>query len=99
MKALTILALLLAGVAQAQTRVTPCSETTPNNAICLQVTAPATHEDGTPVVLPITYRYEQQAGTTWTALTTTSARRYLVTNLAPGTYTFRAFAIENNLDS
>jgi hypothetical protein len=94
-----LLGLAFAGPSSAQTRETPCNPATPNNAICLQVTAPATHEDGAPVVLPITYRYEQQAGAAWNVLATTSARRFLVSNLAPGTYTFRAFATVNAVDS
>ncbi len=99
MKTLITLALLTLGIAHAQTHSTPCSTTTPNNALCITATAPTTHEDGTPVVLPITYRFEQQTGATWTVLATQASRNFMVQNLAPGTYTFRAFAIVNNLDS
>lgn len=89
------LALLLAcAVAQAQTRVTPCSATTPNNAICVDGVAPTTNIDGTPVVGPLSYRIEQRAGAgPWVTInsTLTTPRAYM-TNLAPGPYTFRMYA-------
>ena len=98
---LLVLALVCAGVAQAQsgTRVTPCHAATPNNAICITVTAPTMHEDGTPIVLPITYRYERQAGSAWTVLTTTSATLHYLTGLSPGTYSFRVLAIVGGRES
>jgi hypothetical protein len=91
---------IAADVAHAQaptTRITPCNAATPNNAICVHWKAPETFVDGTPIVLPITYRVEQKAGTgaeaTWPAVQTVTTTRAYLTGLAPGTYTFRVIAI------
>jgi hypothetical protein len=81
--------------AQSATRVTDCSPTTPNNAICITGTAPTTNTDGTPVVQPLTYRFQQRAGTTGTFTTVATGLtelKYYAQNLAPGEYFFRAFA-------
>ena len=92
---LLVLALVCAGVAQAQsgTRVTPCHAATPNNAICLLWTAPETNVDGTPTVLPLTYRVEHRVGTgAWaTIVTSTSARQHYATSLAIGRHEFRVY--------
>jgi len=93
-----LLALVCAGVAQAQTtgtRVTPCNPATKNNELCLLYTAPAVNTDGTPITGLITYhieRLQQVTGGSWMEIATTSQTQYLVTNLAPGTYTFRVSA-------
>lgn len=88
--------------AHAQTRATNCDPATPNNAVCLEWTAPIVHTDGSPIVLPISYRTERQTLTsppTWVAIETTSLRRSYVKNLAPGTYTFRVVAIVGGAES
>lgn len=96
MKRLYLLsALLLAGTAYGQTRVTPCSATTPNNAICVVGTAPTVFTDNTPISLALSYRVEQRVSTssTWTSSATglTVPRAY-IQNLAPGSYVFRMYA-------
>lgn len=96
--ALLILSLCIAGTAQAQaatTRVTACDQATPNNALCITGTAPSTMIDGTPTVLPLTYRIEQRTGSTGsyaTVATGLTELKYYAQNLAPGTYFFRAYA-------
>ncbi len=97
-----LLALVLFGAthpALAQTRSTPCDPATPNNALCF-VWAPITsYKDGTaiPASVTVSYRLEQQAGSSWNPLTTTTELKLLVPNLAPGTYTFRGFAVTNGV--
>lgn len=90
----------VAGEASAQTsqpagtRSTPCDPLTPNNAVCLQVDPPTVNVDGTPVVLPLTYRYEQKIGSgAWAPIAGAAAAdaKLYVKNLTPGTYTFRAY--------
>jgi hypothetical protein len=97
---LAILA-LCATAAHAQTRVTNCHSATPNNAVCLDWTAPTTHADGMPIVLPITYRVEQRIGTgAWTTTASgISVRRLYLQNLAPGSYEFRGYATVSALES
>lgn len=99
MKYIVAIALLLAGVAHAQTRITACNPATPNNALCILWTAPTTNTDGTPITSALTYRVEQQAGTAWTSVATTSAVQHYLTGLAPGTYTFRVLAIAGGRES
>jgi hypothetical protein len=85
--------LLLAAPAFAQ-RVTNCSPTTPNNALCVEWQAPATNVDGSPTVQPMTYRLEQKVGATglWVnAMTGLTTTRAYVQNLAPGLYFFRVY--------
>lgn len=92
---LTIGLLLICGIAQAQTRNTNCDAATPNNAICLDGTAPTTNVDGTPITLPLRYRWEQRLGTTAAWATVASdllIPKYYATGLPPGTYYFRLFA-------
>jgi hypothetical protein len=104
---LLIGALVLFGVthpalAQTSTRVTLCDAATPNNALCLSWEAPATNTDGSPTVLPLTYRVERQTATstpTWIAVETVSVTRSYVKGLAPGTYSFRVFAIAGGMES
>jgi hypothetical protein len=95
--------LALTGVAQAQTRVTPCDPATPNNAICVYWTAPATNDDGTPSILPLTYRVERQTHTTpptWMAVETVNITRSYLKNLTAGTtYYFRVFALAGGKES
>lgn len=81
------------------TRPTPCHLATPNNAICIMWTAPATNTDGTPIVLPISYRLERQSGASWVPVITTDLRQHYLTGLTPGTYTFRVSAIVNGAQS
>jgi hypothetical protein len=79
---------------QAQTRSTACNAATPNNALCVTWGAVSTATDGAPIS-GVTYRIEQRTGSTgtWATLATgITASRYLVQNLAPGAYEFRAFA-------
>lgn len=77
-----------------QARPTSCNANTPNNAVCVEFTAPANHIDGMPIVLPITYRVEQRTGSgAWAAAQTVSVTRAYITGLSPGTYSFRVFAI------
>lgn len=100
--ALTIVALCFAGSvhAQAATRATPCSPTTQTNEICITWAAVVTHTDGLPTMFPVTYRVEQQVGSAaFTTVETTSSLKSYVKNLAPGSYTFRVFAIENAIVS
>ncbi len=81
--------------ANAQTRVTPCNAATPTNAICLGGTAPTMRTDGTPITGALTYRWEQRlASGTFASIGTQAALQKYVTNLAAGTYEFRAYAIE-----
>lgn len=93
--ALLILGLCVAGIASAQsaTRVTPCSATTPNNAICLTWTHDGKTVDGV-AISGVTFRVAQKAGTgsfsnIANALTTP---QLYVQNLAVGSYTFQVFA-------
>lgn len=101
--AAVLFAFCIAGIATAQeppgTRPTPCHLATPNNALCVMWTAPQVNEDGTPIVLPISYRLERQSGTNWAPVTTTDLRQHYLTGLAPGTYTFRVLAIVNGVHS
>lgn len=99
--AVSLFASLLPAHAQAQTRVTPCSATTPNNAACITWSPTTTRTDGLPTNLPISYLVEQRVGTTgaWTSAGTTSLTRLYVENLAPGTYFFRGYAIEGSAQS
>jgi hypothetical protein len=95
--AAALLMLCCMGIASAQTattRETPCSPTTPNNAICITGQPPATNTDGTPTVLPLTYRFEQRLGTSGpytTVATGVPELKYYAQNLSPGTYFFRVF--------
>lgn len=92
--------LCIAGVAEAQvgaTRPTACSPTTPNNAICLEYSAPATYTSGDaiPASVALTFRIEQRIGTSgaWsTVAASTSSLRHYLQNLTPGTYTYRVYA-------
>lgn len=86
-----------AGAQAPTTRVTPCSPTTPNNAVCLSWGAVTTRTDGLPTTFPVTYRVEQQISSgTWTVVNSAVIPTQLyVQNLAPGAYTFRVFAVEN----
>lgn len=90
-----LLALCCAGIGYAQTptRSTPCNPSTPTNAICVHWAAVEQFVDGTPIVLPVTYRVEQKTGTTWSAVQTVTTTRAYLTGLAPGAYTFRVVAI------
>lgn len=103
MKRLLLLAALaFAAPSFAQTRVTPCDPATPNDSICVFWAAPTTNTDGTPATLAFTYRVErlqQVTNPSWMAVETTSALRSYVRNLAPGTYTFRVFAIAGGKES
>lgn len=77
------------------TRPTACDPATPNNALCLQATAPAVWLEGGAVDKPLSYRIEQRVGTTgaWTTVTTgLTDLKFYVRNLAPGTYFFRWYA-------
>ncbi len=100
--AVVTFALVLFGVvnpALAQ-RVTPCNAATPNNALCVEGTPPTTTTDGLPIVNALTYRLEQRIGTgAWTTVNTLAVPRFYVTNLAPGAYTFRMYAIAGGLES
>jgi hypothetical protein len=85
--------LLLTGIAQAQTRVTPCSATTANNAICVSIT-PATKNDlGANLTQPPIFRIDQQrgSGAFATIASNITATTYLVSGLAPGDYVFRIY--------
>lgn len=88
-----IAALLLASVAQAQTRVTPCSATTPNNALCITGTHDGKDTNGN-AIAGVTYRIEQRTGTGAYAQVATglTTLQYYAQNLTPGSYTFRAYA-------
>lgn len=79
--------------AQAATRVTPCSATTPNNALCLAWTHDGKTMDGT-TVSGVTFRMEQKFGTGAyaTVASAIAGSQYFAQNLAVGTYTFRVFA-------
>jgi hypothetical protein len=80
--------------AQSATRVTDCSPTTPNNAICLVWTHDGKAVDGKPVT-GVTYRAQQRngtAGTFSTIGTGLTVTQLYVENLAPGEYFFRVFA-------
>lgn len=95
--ALLLLAVLLVigspAFAQTATRVTNCSATTPNNAICLEWTHDGKAADGT-ASPPVTFRVEQKAGTGayTTAATNLTTLKYFAQNLSPGDYLFRIFA-------
>lgn len=97
MKYLAILALALAGIANAQARVTPCNAATPTNAVCLTATAPTTNTDGSPITGALTYRWEQRTAPSgqWAAIGTQATLQKYVTGLAPGSYEWRAFAINS----
>lgn len=102
--AVIILALCCVGIARAQeppgTRPTVCHMATPANAVCLVGTAPTTRVDGTPITQPLTYRFEHRTGSTWTTIANNlPIPRHYVTNLTPGTHTFRMYAIEQGLES
>ena len=90
------LLLVCAGLAQAQTRVTPCNAATPTNAVCLTGTAPTTRTDGTPITGALSFRWEQRLAPsgTFASIGTQATLQKYVTGLAAGTYEFRAFAIE-----
>ena len=94
-KAITIALLLFAGSAYAQTatRVTPCSATTPNNALCLSWTQDGKDTNGN-AITGITYRLTQKlgSGTTTTVANNITALQYYATGLAPGSYTFIVYA-------
>jgi hypothetical protein len=80
--------------AQTATRATPCSATTPNNAICVVWNPVTTATDGS-TITGVQYRIEQRTGSagTWATLTATIVNpQFLVQNLAPGEYQFRVFA-------
>lgn len=96
--ALTILAFCVAGMARAQSRVTPCNAATPTNAVCLQGTAPTTNTDGSPITGALTYRWEQRTAPagTWASIGTQASLQKYVTGLAPGDYEWRAFAINSS---
>lgn len=82
-----ILALAFAGVAHGQ-----------GQAVLTWV-APTTHTDNSPIVLPITYQVEKQAGTAWNIITTTSALTYTHTGLAVGEHCYLVKAIVNSVPS
>ncbi len=88
-----IAALCLAGVAQAQTRTTPCSATTPNNALCISWNAITTDTSGAQIA-GVSYRVQQKAGSAAFAnvQASGSSTQYYATNLSPGTYLFRVYA-------
>lgn len=97
--ALLIFAMCIAGTANAQTattRVTPCSATTPNNAICVSWDASTVDTSGSTATPPaIRYRAEQRVGTAglWATVgTNLDVTRYFAQNLAPGDYYFRVYA-------
>jgi hypothetical protein len=92
---LAVALLSLAGTAHAQTRATPCDPATPNNALCVSVEPPALDTAGLAIVLPLSYRFEQRVGTgPWVVVSASqSSPHYYARNLAPGLYTFRAWAI------
>jgi hypothetical protein len=95
--ALTIAMLCIAGVAQAQTRVTACSATTANNELCISIAAATIGtNDGKPGVTltqPPVFRIEQKFGSGAYVQIATGvlAADYLVKNLAPGDYVFRVY--------
>lgn len=93
--ALTLALLGSTAHAQSATRATQCDPATPNNAICVVITPPATMVDGSPTILPMTYRIEQKVGTgAFTTIATALATpKFYVKNLAPGTYIFRGYAL------
>lgn len=76
------------------TRSTPCSATTPNNAICITWTHNGKTDDGSASVTGVTFRVEQKFGTGAFATVGTglTANQYYAQNLAVGTYTFRVYA-------
>lgn len=94
---------MLSATCIAQTRVTLCDPATPSNAICVSWEAPATNTDGTPTILPLTYRVERQSLTsnpTWVTLETVSVTRSYIKGLTPGqTYTFRVIALAGGKES
>lgn len=96
-----LLVSLLGSFANAQTRSTPCSPTTPNTTACITWSQTLTRTDGTPVLLPISYLVEQRTGTsgTWSTAGTTTQLQLAVPNLAPGTYFFRGYTIEGSSQS
>ena len=81
--------------AQGSTRATPCDPATPNNAICVVWTPPATNTDGMPTVLPLTYRVQRSMNdqTHYADLVTAStASNFYDKSLTPGLYFYRVFA-------
>lgn len=92
MKHLLLAALLLSGVAQA--RDTPCSATTPNNALCVSWGPVATDTNGQ-AISGVTYRVERATGTTGTFATVATglaATQYYAQSLSPNTYFFKVYA-------
>ncbi len=79
--------------ANAQTHATPCSATTQNNELCITGAAITTDTNGN-AITGVTYRIEQKFGTGSYANVATglAALQYHAKSLAPGTYTFRAYA-------
>lgn len=103
MKYLPLLLVVLSAPAMAQTRTTNCNAATPNNAICVESDAVTVYSDGTPIAsaVAVTYRLERRIGTTgtWTAVATQASPQFYLTNLAPGTYYFRSYAIASGAES
>lgn len=95
MKYLALLALLIAGpvFAQSNARVTPCSATTPNNALCLSWTQDGKDTGGN-AITGVTYRLTQKLGTgaTTTVANNITASQFYAQNLTPGSYTFIVYA-------
>jgi hypothetical protein len=92
--ALTVWVLCAAGaLAQTSgTRVTACNAATPNNALCISWTHDGKDTNGNTIA--VTFRVEQQNGSTWSAIANNlTAKQFYVTGLAPGSYTFRVFAV------
>lgn len=90
--AVALLALCVTGIANAQV---PCAKVADNKAHACWA-APATHIDGSPIVLAITYTVQRQSGTTWVnepTGTNISTTDWVSPVLAPGTYTYRVFAM------
>lgn len=79
--------------AHGQNRITPCSTTTPNNALCTTWGAVTTDVSGNPIA-GVTYRVERKLGSAAyaTVLASTTSTQYLATNLAVGTHFIRVFA-------
>jgi hypothetical protein len=91
--AIFLLALCITGIAQAQTRVTPCSATTANNELCITGPAVTTGTNGE-ALQGVTYDVERRLGSgSYSTIATglTSIQLY-DKNLAPGTYTYRVYA-------
>ena len=83
---------VVTGIAQAQTRSTPCDPATAWNSLCLSWTHDGTDSLGM-TVAPL-FRLEQKAGTgAWVEIAKDlTVKQYQVKGLAPGTYLFRVFA-------